>query len=266
MKTNLIEFYNTKNQILRGILLNPKDSDKGVIFISGFERNGTTEPKFKDLADKLYQKNIASMRFDFSGCGLSDGDFRYTSLKNWTKEFEKAYNFFKSKLNLKSISIVAHSLGCCVAGKYIEKNPKNISKLVLLAPALNQKELMRYWFVTGIMKKENKNLKINWENYNEYLNEKEFNEDVKREDKMSKYNFIDPEYFLGASRVDVSNSFKNIKSKVLHIHGESDDAVPIQSLNINFPSKIIVKKGNHDIERPDQRKQWIKKAVEYLTK
>jgi len=50
VKTQLIEFQHMKNETLRGILLNPEQKSlKGVIFISGFERNGTTEPKFKDL-------------------------------------------------------------------------------------------------------------------------------------------------------------------------------------------------------------------------
>lgn len=265
MKTRLVEFPNTKDEILRGILVEMnKKSLIGVIFLSGFERDGTTEPKFKDLADRLASKGIPSLRFDFSGLGLSDGNFKNTTLENWTKEFSKAYDFFKSNSQVEEIYIVAHSLGCCVLGNYLKKNPNNIEKAVLISPALNQKDLMRYWFVSGKLKKENPEQTIDWNNYQNFLKEEEFEKDVNKTDKMSKYNFIDSEYFKECSKLDLSNDFKNYKNKFLHIHGEKDIAVPIESLGIEFSNKIIVKGGDHDMERPNQRVQWIEGAVEYL--
>lgn len=265
MKTQLIEFQNTNKETLRGILLNPEQkSSKGVIFISGFERSGTNEPKFKDLSYNLYQKGIPSMRFDFTGLGLSDGDFKYTTLKNWTKEFSNAYNFFKSKTDIKNVYIVGHSLGTCVLAKYLEQNPNNTEKAVLISPALNQRDLMRYWFVSGKMKKENLNQLIDWHNYKSFLDEKEFQKDVNKNDKTSKYNFIGAEYFKECSKLDLSSSFEDYKNNFLHIHGEMDLAVPLESLGIEFSNKIIVKGGDHDMERPDQRIQWIEKTVEYL--
>ncbi len=265
MKTQLVEFKNTKNETLRGILLNPKkESSKGVIFISGFERNGTTEPKFKDLSDRLYNLGVPSMRFDFTGLGLSDGDFKDTTLGNWTEEFTNAYGFFKSTTKVEEIYIVGHSLGTCVLGKYLEQHPEKIEKAILISPALNQKDLMRYWFVSGKMKKEDPNKLIDWNNYEEFLDEKEFQKDANKADKMSKYNFIEAEYFKECSKLDLSKNFLDYKNKFLHIHGEKDIAVPIESLEIEFSNKIIVSDGDHDMERPNQRIQWIDKAVKYL--
>lgn len=265
MRAQLIEFENSRKETLRGILLNPgKKSSKGVIFISGFERSGTTEPKFKDLSDRLYSEGIPSMRFDFSGLGLSDGDFRHTTLENWTKEFSNAYDLFKAKTGIESVYVVAHSLGCCILGKYLEQNRNRIERAVLISPALNQKDLMRYWFVVGSLKKEKQEVEITWANYKEFLNEDKFQEDCKKVDKMSKYNFINPEYFLGCSELDLSNSFENYRGEFLHIHGEKDPAVPIESLNVKFSNRLVVSGGDYDMERPDQRVQWINKAVGYL--
>ncbi|MFH1610441.1 MAG: hypothetical protein ABIA91_00975, partial [Patescibacteria group bacterium] len=70
--TQLIEFKNSKNKTLRGIL-DKTSSPKGIVFVHGFERT-TVERKFKIIIDKLKDK-ISLFRFDFSGCGLSDGDF-----------------------------------------------------------------------------------------------------------------------------------------------------------------------------------------------
>jgi len=265
METQLIEFQNTENKILRGILIKKREkSSKGVIFISGFERNGTTEPKFKDLADRLISDGVPSLRFDFSGLGLSDGNFRDTTLDRWEREFSNAYNSFKSETGVNSVYVVAHSLGACVLGKYLEKNPNNIERAVLISPALNQKDLMRYWFVSGKMKKENPEQIIEWENYEEFLDEKEFQKDVNKKDKMSKYNFIGADYFRECSELDLSSDFEKYKDRFLHIHGENDIAVPIESLGVKFSNRIIVSGGDHDMERPNQRVQWVGKAIDYL--
>lgn len=267
MKTQLIEFQNSKDEILRGILVESKNKPrKGVIFVNGFERSGTVEPKFKDLSDKLYNEGISSMRFDFSGLGLSDGNFKNTTLNNWTKEFSNAYDFFKSKTETEFVYVVGHSLGNCVIGKYLEQNPKNIKKAVLISPALNQRDLMRYWFVSRKMKNENPEQLIKWNNYREFLDESEFQKDANKTDKMSKYNFIGAEYFQECSKLDLSNSFKKYRNEFLCILGDSDETVPTESLSVDFLNKIIVNGGDHDMEKPNQRIQWIDKAVEYLKK
>lgn len=54
-QTNLIEFTNKTNDILRGILVQKDDNKKAVLMCGGFERLTTTEKKFKILADKLIE-------------------------------------------------------------------------------------------------------------------------------------------------------------------------------------------------------------------
>lgn len=266
MKTELIEFKNSDKETLRGILLNPEaKSSSGVIFIGGFERSSTTEPKFKDLADRLYRLNIPSLRFDFTGLGLSDGDFKKTTVDRWVDEFSYAYRVFRDRTGVDDIYVACHSLGACVLGEYLKRNPGSIDRAVLIAPALNQRDLMRYWFVSGQMKKKGLEVSVDWGNYLNYFNEGEFEADVNREDKMSKYNFIGSAYFKECSKADFFHCFKGYEDKFLHVHGLKDAAVPIESLNIDFKNKVIVDSGNHYMERPDQRVKWIGKAAEYLS-
>lgn len=56
----------------------------------------------------------------------------------------------------------------------------------------------------------------------------------------------------------------NVEENILHIHGDSDDKVPLDSLGVEFKRKIIVKNGDHDLERPDMIKQWLLGTVSFL--
>jgi hypothetical protein len=86
----------------------------------------------------------------------------------------------------------------------------------LIAPALNQKDLLRYWFVISQMKKQNPSIEITWQNYKEYLNEDDFIKDCKRIDKITKANYIEANYFLQCKDIDFSNKFDG--KDILHIH------------------------------------------------
>lgn len=67
MKTQLLEFLNGENKILRGILALPnKEIHKTIICLHGFERCSSTEKKFKTLSDSLVEKKAAVLRLDFS--------------------------------------------------------------------------------------------------------------------------------------------------------------------------------------------------------
>ncbi len=267
MKTKLIEFFNTANQNLRGIITLPvREIKSGVICLHGFERCSTTEKKFKMLADELASNGIATLRFDFSGTGLSDGDFKFTSIEKQGLEFINAIEAFQHETRSKKISIIAHSLGACILANQLEKIHNQIEKIVLLAPALNQKTLLRYWFITNQMKKSDQTVAVSWENYKNYLNESEFLKDCEKIGKITKMNYINPEYFLDGKDFDFSNVFDDMNLQILHIHGNKDLAVPLDSLNIKFKNQIIVDGGDHDLEKPNQMDQWLQKTIDFISK
>lgn len=243
MKTKLLKIKDN-----RGIFLE-KGSDRIAVMIGGFERAATTEKKFKELADQL---SISSFRFDYSGVGLSDGNFRNMTIGSMKKELRGVLEEFD--WDYKKIIIVSHSLSGCVV------SDMKLFKRVMISPALNQKELLRYYFVVSNFKNKKK---IEWHNYRDYLNENEFLEYCAGKGKMTKSNFIDSDYFIENKDKDYSELVRG-DDNILHIHGDKDDKVPIESLNVDFPRSIIVKKGNHDLERPDMIRQWIDETVKFI--
>ena len=264
MKTKLVEFKNNRQDILRGIYTfsENNNSKNCVICLSGFERNATTEKKFKKIADEI-SNSMPVLRLDFTGCGLSDGDFRNTTLNSLTADFIRSMQYLEEK-GVKKFNIVAHSLGGLIVANYMEQMKNKVEKIVLLSPALNQKDLLRYWFVTNKIKKENPNVEITWDNYGNFLNEDEFLKDCRKTDKITKANFIKSDYFLECQNIDSSGNFKLFLDRILHIYGSKDAVVPLESVNVNFSNQIIVEGGDHDLEKPNQMEQWLKQTVNFL--
>jgi hypothetical protein len=236
----------------RGILLD-NNSDSIVLMLGGFERSATTEKKFKTLADGL---SLSSFRFDFSGVGLSDGDFSGTTIMSIRNELKGVITELK-KMGYKKFFTVAHSLSACVIGGM------EFEKKILIAPALNQKELLRYWFALSAAKKEGLQQDVHWKNFKKYFTEEDFLKDCAREDKMTKQNYISSAYFLENKDKDYAEDIK-ATDNILHIHGDKDDKVPLESLNIKFLASIIVRNGDHDMERPVMMDKWMDEALSFL--
>lgn len=295
MKTRLVEFQNQENEILRGIITLPEKSassgaiflhgfgggksgasrrvsvdapgalPQDAVFLQGFERNATVEKKFKMTASTLAGRGVASLRYDASGCGLSDGDFSKTTLAKRSGELLKAIEVVKEKCGAGKINFIAHSMGMCPLALVVDKIAPMIGKMVFIAPALNQKELMRYYFVRDSMKRKYPEIIVNWKNFRQYLNEEEFLNDCRRQGRMARENYIDAGYFMETANLDFTHSFDSLKDKILHVHGDYDHSVPLESLEVVFPNRIIIPGGDHDLERPDFWEQWFFKAVDFLT-
>lgn len=263
MKTELVEFKNPADNLLRGLLVTlDKSRNKGVIFLHGFEGMSTTNPKFKRFSDKLVEENMPSFRFDFSGCGISDGNFKDTSVEKETKELQMALYAFKEVSDVSQVHIVAHSLSTCVVANYLQKVGEFNSRIVFLAPALNQKEILRYLFVKDFAGADKE---VTWENYRDLLDEEKFDEFCEDSEKLMKAHYLGNEYTLENRNKDYTPFVKPYNSQILHVHGTEDETVPLKSVGFNFSNQLMVKGGDHKLNRPDLREQWLGKAVDFLT-
>ena len=259
----LIEFKNKEGEILRGIFSDEKN-DGVVLCVHGFERTAVTEPKFKRLSDELFKNRVSSFRFDFSGCGLSDGNFKDTTVKKMADELFLAVKALNE--NKRKVSIAAHSLAGCVLAVFFKKHPDILfEKIILIAPAFNQKELLRFYFAVSKVKRIDKNIEINWKNYKEYFSEEEFLESYKNKERMSKANYFPLAYFEENKEKDYSNYFSGNEENILHIHGDKDNTVPKESLNVKFKNTFVVKGGDHDLERPTMQEQWLGRVIDFLS-
>ena len=108
-----------------------------VIFCHGF--TGTkveTHRIFVKMARALEKYNIASLRFDFRGCGDSGGDFVDITVGDHIKDATRAVNFAVSQpgINKTRIGVLGFSLGGTVAS-YVAGRRLCVKALALWAPA-----------------------------------------------------------------------------------------------------------------------------------
>ncbi|OGZ10740.1 MAG: hypothetical protein A3D65_01735 [Candidatus Lloydbacteria bacterium RIFCSPHIGHO2_02_FULL_50_13] len=264
MPTRLTEFPNARGDKLRGVLTGYWTARHSVLMLPGYERAASSEPKFKRLADKLEKSQIASLRLDYSGCGLSDGEFGANTVASYADDVVRALKSLR-KRGFKKFRVVAHSLSACIVAHLYAAQEIEFDRIVLIAPALDQRALQRYWFVRNTMRRQNRTFRVTWQNYGTFLNEQEFAEDCARTDKMTGKNYVGGIFFPENKDRDYQNDFRPLAGKTLLVHGEHDDIVPIESLGIEYPQSSIVPRGDHELERPDMTRVWLPHAADYLT-
>lgn len=235
-------FTNEKNEKLWGVLSLPKHGRKvpAVIVAHGF--NGTkSQRKFVKMGRVFPQNGIAVLRFDFSGCGDSEGKFENMSVSQQVGELADAYDFLKKqpKIDMSRIGFLGHSLGalivCLLVGDYPVFKAKT---LVLFAPALDQKSLIKIWNTPQQIK------------------------------KWKEQGYLDmPKCRIGVKYLNEAKDFTPIASKiqvpVMVIHGSKDEDIPLEFGRRVFNTLggertfQIIEGADHDFEGYQASKQLI---------
>lgn len=92
-----------------------------------------------DLSHALNKAGLPTLRFDFDGCGQSEGKFSDMTVFSEILDGMKIIEFARTKMQAKHIYLVGHSQGGVVASMLAGYYRDVIEKLVLLAPAATLK-------------------------------------------------------------------------------------------------------------------------------
>jgi hypothetical protein len=250
IKEKLITFKNKEREKLFGFLVVPKRKGKfpAVILIHGFAKT-KTERKFVKLSRKLAKANIVSFRFDFSGCGDSEGEFEKLSISKQLEDLKAAFRILlkEKKVNKKRVGILAHSLGSVIACLFQAKYQK-VKTLILVAPALNQKRLLKKWYKKSEI------------------------------EKWGKQGYLDtPKGRIGIGYLretrDYNRILQKIKIPILILHGKEDKDIPLKMTKETFKKLktkekrlIIIPECDHHFESYFGRQKLINLSVEWFKK
>ncbi len=223
-----IVFQNSRGLNLVGVLHLPEGKTNAAIIIShGFAAN-KDRPRLVALAETLSKNGFVALRFDFSGCGESDGD--KITLKNQVDDLRSAINYMRKK-GYTNIGLLGESLGALVS---ILACDNEIKTLVLWAPVTKSK-------VPAMFQKEELRRELNERGFIIYQ------KDGKR--------FIVPkEYLEERKSVNQREILSKIRIPVLIIHGNKDNVVPLEHSKeamkfLPENSKLeIIKDANHKLD------------------
>lgn len=137
-----VKFENKEANItLAGTLTYPKDGNNlpAVVLISGSGAQNRDEELFGHkpflvLSDYLTRHGIAVLRYDDRGTAESEGDFLYSTTKDFATDALAAFNYLKSRkeINPHKIGLVGHSEGGIISYMLASQNP-DIAYIVSLA-------------------------------------------------------------------------------------------------------------------------------------
>lgn len=69
-------------------------------------------PKFKMLAEELRARGLAALRFDFSGCGASEGDLRETTVSGRLEDLQRVIECLRGELGHRGLlGLMGSSMG-----------------------------------------------------------------------------------------------------------------------------------------------------------
>lgn len=176
-----------------------------VMVLHGFN-SSKNMPLLAQIADKLEQSGIASIRFDFNGHGKSEGSFQNMTISNELNDAKKVYEYVKSLPEVTSISVTGHSQGGVVAGLLAgEYGAEKIKSVVLMAPASVLRELARKGDLFGT--------KFDPENIPEYI-------------ELFNGLRVGRAYLVDAQNLPIYEISASYQGPVLIIHSQDDELVP----------------------------------------
>ena len=251
MEENKIETLNNYREKLKGLEnVSEKALDKypTVILAHGFAAEKREKGMFDDIAESLTKNNFLVYRFDFSGCGESEGDFSKTSLTKLVQDLRSIIDFVKEqpRVNIDRFSLVGMSFGTCAA---VVLNPPEIKSYVLLGSVANPYEVLKKLFQEYTFNPEGESFRITSEGRN-----------VK----------MGSQFWKDFSNHNLPKSISNIHKPICIIHGEKDSAAPLDEAktfyeSANEPKKlVIVKDSDHGFYEPKEREEMIKELTDWL--
>ncbi len=237
---------NTKYGIVRGIYSKPSlDKFPVVLVLHGFSGE-SIGPKYllRTFQKKVVENNIGVLRFDYNGCGNSDGEFINNTVTNSIEQGQEVLEFLKLQPEVSKIYAVGFSMGGLVASELAKKNPDTIEKLLLWSPAGNLGDLLQLFYDS---------LKDEGKDYRDF---------GALDLSLTTVN--------DALSYDAFSGLDAYKKEVCIVHGSLDSAVPIEVGRKYYDaftckkSFIEVTGSEHTYEQNDWRELLYTSSINFL--
>lgn len=251
MKEQKISIQNSHNEKLVGLMTAPSDKKErhpSIILAHGFGVTKEESGMFDNIANNLAKAGFMVFRFDFSGCGESEGDYSETSLSKLRDDLSCILDYVKSRPDVDDlkVGILGQSFGTATI---IALKPK-VQCLIMTSSVSHPQDTLKRSFADG-------------------FNPDGVSEKLKSSGKIIK---IKSQFWADLNNYELLKFIKKINIPILFIHGSNDDKCPISEMeayfkNANKPKKKVILKGaDHGLrpQREEMQKLITKWFIKYL--
>jgi len=155
-------FINSGNKHIFAVIHTPDNttSKKGIIFIHPYaEEKQRVDRILVNCARQLCSKGYFVMRFDFFGCGDSEGNFEELSHESQMSDLRIVTEYFVGTTGVEKIYLFGVRLGSNIAIQYAGAD-NNIANIILWSPIINGADyaetLLRNKIFSSFLDKKNK--------------------------------------------------------------------------------------------------------------
>lgn len=220
-----INIKNLYNETLYGFEDAPEQEQPNypaIIFAHGFYGNRDERGMFARFADALCAKGFLAYRFDFSGCGQSEGDYSKTTLTKLAEDIHVILNFVRTRsiVNSNKIGLVGFSLG---ATAVLALRPSDVQCFALIGSVAHPYELLQVLFGEGFHPAAVSS----------------------RVTSGGERVVVEPQFWADFQRYDIVKQMSKLKVPTLFLHGELDDVVPLRESQVLFeaargPKELVI--------------------------
>lgn len=240
---------NEAGEKLAGIRLLPEGDGPLpiVILVHGFGVEKNEDTLFVEQAAQFADEGIASYRFDFSGCGDSEGDYAKTSLTKLIADFRSIYQFVTNDgATSGKIGIHAQSFGTTVA----INSGLPMDALVVTGALAHPPQVFKDFFGAGYKPEGISVLPRS----------------------TGQETRLEPGFWKDLERYDTLAAAGKLTCPTLYIHGEDDDIVPLSEMKALYAATTatkdqeVLKGADHGL-RPERKTSyrlsanWFKKYL-----
>jgi len=245
-----ITFKNKKEKELVGVIHLPEIKKPPVVIICHGFLNTKTDKKFIKLDRALRRAGILAFRFDFEGCGDSEGDSKEITVAEEVSDLNSVYKILLKEcdVNPQRIALVGASLGAVVASLFVERFKIPAKTLVFWSQAFNQKRLFEGWY------------------------SKEDSAEIKKKGFIIKgEKEIGEDYYLENRNRDYSQVFSKLRLPILLIQGKEDKDVPLifsEELARDYKNITlkILPRTNHKFDDFNSQQRLVRLTLNWLKK
>jgi len=228
-------------------------SEETVVLVHGLGTDKHETKGFFDDVSFQMGKYYRIARFDFSGCGKSEGRLEEKNIKEWGEDLKAVVSFVKEKYQGRTY-LVAQSMGCFVAALSC---PLGIEKTVFTGLPNTNTDFLIERLVERIESRPGG--KVDFENITQF---------PRSSGKMQK---IGPSFWKTLRLFDPLGQVKKYaqKTKLLIVRPSQDEIIANMYMSgyASIPKTVIKQlNGNHYFANIEDRSVFIKEAVGFFAR